>query len=45
MAVVGEIMEDFVLEQIDTRQKFAGKLDRDNKHHKFSFWSFIKKRS
>jgi hypothetical protein len=36
MAVVGEIMEDFVLEQIDTRQKFAGKLDRDNKHHKFT---------
>ena len=36
MAVVGEPMEEYVLTQVQARQKFAGKLNRDNDHHKFT---------
>ena len=36
MAVVGEPMEEYVLLQIKARQRFAGKLNRDNNHHKFT---------
>ena len=36
MAVVGEPMEEYVLKQIEVRQNFAGKLNRDNNHHKFT---------